>query len=1200
MEQNDNLLLSNFIDRYQQEVSFINEAKDEQKSIDDTFHKAYNCLLKFAEENNKGLDFVITPLSTSLLGSLSKGIMIPDVPIGIIITSKDSTEREIYRKVLLQNILCYIGIINVLEDVSLSGLIKTYTKETPSRLYGYITYDKNNKKTQLCGLDNILHNHVDWNNKDHVSIIKEMQSQYNNAGELILNQNVTNEKLYYCITPYQYEIIKKHIIKTNNFITQTKNHVEKETLSFASHRVLCEQTGLCTSYYFFNPPLIKADNGAYSNYGNFVITVNKQLSSVWEKILCFFSLQLLSSYRVYFQKKIESELLQSNLKSAKSAIMSRNMSHNLGSHVMAYLKQHLSSVTTMLNDNVLTLLCGEKVNYEKLLDYLEKNVPDFENLSDNTPINLSPKDKVGSHLALPFLVGLGHFVSYLQERQDFIATISTDYIPYYATVNFKDSVYDELNPDKRYERHQDRKNLQLDNILLGNIARSEGLGRCTSPTRDNSGKLCDIVLKYKDFNGNPCSEETAAYDSLENLRQFNVSLPGGIVGRQAIFSIIENVIRNAAKHGSWRDIGQLELTINKFDPLVDFIPDDDNKEGHKSLREVVESYYLPASDIGDLYIITLTDNTVCSEEALQKLRFALDDDYVDSYGLMKSANKGLKEMRISAAWLRAIKDEAACVNMLLPESDNPKFIKENKLQAPIIYARISVGEDWREHLQYIFCLPKPKILAVVSDYLAKQCHNIQLEGCRFYTEEEFSSEKNKSYEFMLCGNGRYNRLRPYASARIFTFSQSGITREDLLSLKDNDSLSRLLERLYRNIFGYNEGDLINIDDKKACDNMERRMNDSIESLQPIEKLEILEDNTLGLAQGIYIKRGNVYVSDGKICGKYIYRTHHDSFDQFAKFMDAKIKVEFVEGITGNNSTDRLIRNEEIDGPWFYRHLHAMKQNVAICDERLFSKITGLEETDFTREKIRLATADNMNEMKQYYTRLAEEKSDIIEKFDDPAELNSYVSTLRKALQVNQQYSKGITAASYVQKRIHVFTFIQDAENSAKYYLIGVSYKNGSPKYKDEGNHCFECLCARLAELSWSEESGLLVHYFSDGEYCEGFFDYLTVHQGLLDKLYEAFGIKDLPQSKDLLTKGIYEHFCKESVRQIIPVQIKSHDKILQRSFLSRMMVHSGRSKPGVQDMPQVLPFIQYAALEHAVMDCKYSLVELLDHARYEQ
>ena len=52
-------------------------------------------------------------------------------------------------------------------------------------------------------------------------------------------------------------------------------------------------------------------------------------------------------------------------------------------------------------------------------------------------------------------------------------------------------------------------------------------------------------------------------------------------------------------------------------------------------------------------------------------------------------------------------------------------------------------------------------------------------------------------------------------------------------------------------------------------------------------------------------------------------------------------------------------------------------------------------------------------------------------------------------------------------------------------------------------------------------------------------------------------------------------------------------------FLPHLMIHSGRSKPSISDMPQHQPFIQYAAIEHAVLDCKYSLVDLLDFARFE-
>ena len=52
-------------------------------------------------------------------------------------------------------------------------------------------------------------------------------------------------------------------------------------------------------------------------------------------------------------------------------------------------------------------------------------------------------------------------------------------------------------------------------------------------------------------------------------------------------------------------------------------------------------------------------------------------------------------------------------------------------------------------------------------------------------------------------------------------------------------------------------------------------------------------------------------------------------------------------------------------------------------------------------------------------------------------------------------------------------------------------------------------------------------------------------------------------------------------------------------FLPGISVHSGRSRPSEYDMPQQVPFIQYASLEHAVLDCKYTLTELLDSAYYE-
>lgn len=240
-------------------------------------------------------------------------------------------------------------------------------------------------------------------------------------------------------------------------------------------------------FYIIRPSICdKNYNGAA------FLTTYSEMNISDENLISIYLSGMLTKLTVEAITEEKKKALKSATKTAKSAIMSRNMSHNLGSHVMAYLKQHLNSVHNIIVDNVLAnlvnntkLFCTTEckhINHISSDDYTKKACEQLENV------------------ALPFLVGLGKFVSYLQERQDFIATIATDYIPYYSEVNFKDSIYDELNPDLRYKRHLDRSDLETDNILLGNIARSEGLGRLTSPT-EKQHTLHDIILRFRNLTG---------------------------------------------------------------------------------------------------------------------------------------------------------------------------------------------------------------------------------------------------------------------------------------------------------------------------------------------------------------------------------------------------------------------------------------------------------------------------------------------------------------------------------------------------------------------------------------------------------------------------------------------------------------------------------------------------------------------------
>lgn len=976
------------------------------------------------------------------------------------------------------------------------------------------------------------------------------------------------------------------------------------------------------------------------------------------------------------------------LKSARSAIMSRNMSHNLGSHVMSYLKQSLSSVQRILDDRLLALLFEDNDDMlRNIKDDLYKKIQDEENEKG----------------ALPFLVGLGRFISYLQERQDFIATIATDFIPYLSTVNFKDFIYDELNPDKRYERHKDRKNFKTDNILLGNIARSEGLGRPTSPTitlskdgdKDKEeSKLNDIIIKFRSFDGNPVKDSygnvqnESGNDALNHMRDYDLSLPGGVVGRQAIFSIIENTIRNAAKHGNWRDKGKLGLTFDIFtkdelsiykeikqlekeienkkkngqetidveDQKGDKIKNlekshqgivsllEDNSTG-LSLWEVFEKFYMEAKDSKDLYYITLTDNLNTDDTQLMKLRKAINEPLINERGEMNEASKGIKEMRISSTWLRGLNESETYNPIRNDEKDSSKLQSEdkwvkisNEQNAPALYARISNG-----HLQYIFCVLRPKRVAIVSSRFPQEEENLGKEKLNeIYNTDAFLrnswsafhpidyiNEKNKSYEFVIyeepdnSDESYWFDLRYVSSSRLLKLSDTplssvlfdnirkpfGDSEDELKS--ERDFYHGMLCTLYRHFSGYNKKeDFILIDDKKT---KARIFNEK--EFKPFEAISIIDGQ---------FKDVN---NDTKEGNWYIYRTHHDSAEEFKKFIteeDGKIFKYgvYVEGITGNNSTDRLIRNEKLDEEWFYRHIHAMKEKVAIFDERIFTKVYGIEEADLTTSITDWTTIES---------ELSEKYFDD-NKIDNWDEQDKLIASPNWHDMLKQKYEKevalrtcvqskdaldaktGYVPTSYSQKGIFVFSFIRDPQNDSMFNLYGIkrNIKDGIP-IDSNVYETHVSVCQKIAEFRWISDK-LEINWLDKSEiFFKEKFNHISIHQGLLDKLYNVFRIKDNDELKEKLTQELYEEFSlykpvkvkEEFVNNRIRIkEISDEEKEKTAgsncfSLLPGMCIHSGRSKPSKIDMPQRLPFIQYASIENAVADCKYSMIELLDYARYE-
>ncbi|HEV7505925.1 MAG TPA: hypothetical protein VGS07_13545 [Thermoanaerobaculia bacterium] len=243
--------------------------------------------------------------------------------------------------------------------------------------------------------------------------------------------------------------------------------------------------------------------------------------------------------------------------SAVAAIMGRNLSHNIGSHVLHWM--------------------------------IRREEESFKELKNSPPERLA---WMGLIDAIPERV---HFLGYLRERMDYIATVTRRL----AWWSYSSPLSALVAPLLQIEGAPPEFEL-----LLSNIGRSDGIGNVTIEVQD-AGEL--------------------------SFQRLNVALPHGAAGRQAFFTILENIVRNSAKHQPVRT-GNRTLTL--------------------AIEEVPEH--------PDLVKMIVTDGVTPSDsETMLNIREALHDPICDLQGRPKMKQLGFKEMRISAAFLRTIEPDQA-------------------------------------------------------------------------------------------------------------------------------------------------------------------------------------------------------------------------------------------------------------------------------------------------------------------------------------------------------------------------------------------------------------------------------------------------------------------------------------------------------------------------------------------------------------
>lgn len=359
----------------------------------------------------------------------------------------------------------------------------------------------------------------------------------------------------------------------------------------------------------------------------------------------------------------QNEVKKHAVRAAISQVMARNMSHNIGSHVLS------------------KMVGIDSAKHKFPLNNQYKS--SFKNIYNSfKPTKAKYKD-----------FNLANFNSYLRTRMDFLADIATGE-PSMETTNL-------LVRDIIGEMDKNR-------ILLNNISGVENF---------------NYTIKVKDCR--ECEDKScnkpACYCNSNN-KDIAVSIPNGIMGYHALYVIIENIIRNTAKHqensspedsrhGGLSKLKEftIEIRNSKHDDTLyeAWLYDNIDKSGVKELTKDEKDFFKDKTGI--VYndsLNTKLDWLVFEQNA------RLNNSVINSEtSRLREGAWGLIEMDASAAYLQKLAPEKIDQDIYnIDLLDNESRYDPQKNELNVLKAFNKNGR-----LGYRFHLLKPKELLIVDE-----------------------------------------------------------------------------------------------------------------------------------------------------------------------------------------------------------------------------------------------------------------------------------------------------------------------------------------------------------------------------------------------------------------------------------------------------------------------------------------------------
>lgn len=467
------------------------------------------------------------------------------------------------------------------------------------------------------------------------------------------------------------------------------------------------------------------------------------------------------------------EIIKQGTRAAVAAIMGRNMSHNIGSHVLSYWKNDLDKsnkdISKVMNSNELDNISN--VDIDKLKNQFDK-------------IKVDKRESNNVIEKTQFLL------DYLKNRMDFIAEITTTPPSWEKSINLYAII----------QRFLEQKAL-LDNIILSEGFCYIGDSISTYKTcRKNSRNNCngDNRCQYNSDSG----MELVPYKiklsgGKSSIEKYDVSIPHGHIGEQAIYSIFENLIRNSAKHGGKKI---KERIGNKADSVKMFEININAEDAGEFIALIVSDNVGNCNDI-------IKDSNGKKRRIIKFVNEGLQDTgdsgFVSSSGELVKEKWGIKEIKMSANFLRKRTTDSLVDKDQIDDDDREK---------PLIHLACYESSCRKTHkckvsdknIAYTFYLRKPKEACIVysnnelNQNIINKKDELQKKGILILTLDEaidiLQKKENIPHRFLvlsskktwnkLCKNANFNRQRLPLRIIVNATKQNGKAANNKALLKE--------------------------------------------------------------------------------------------------------------------------------------------------------------------------------------------------------------------------------------------------------------------------------------------------------------------------------------------------------------------------------------------------------------------------------